>query len=59
MENHIKMDDLGVPLFSETSICMGSIRIGTYGNLHEWLICMVKKNKLNIPVPWMRHGIFS
>ena len=23
MENPIKMDDLGLPLFSETSICLG------------------------------------
>jgi len=27
MENPIKMDDLGVPLFSETPICFGSLDI--------------------------------
>ena len=31
MENPIKLDDLGVPLFSETSICL---RFGTPGKMN-------------------------
>ena len=31
MENPIKMDDLGVPLFSETAVCARTVRI-----MHRW-----------------------
>ena len=38
MENPIKMDDLGVPLFSETSICLGVCGKPVGGNSHILLI---------------------
>ena len=40
MENPIKIDDLGVPLFSETSVCTsGSIRMRKEGS-HVWTVCL-------------------
>ena len=40
MENPIKLDDLGVPLFSETSICL---RFGTPGKMNMRIFSLEKK----------------
>ena len=37
MENPIKMDDLGVPLFLETPICIQLSAADVWGFLLEWL----------------------
>ena len=35
MENPIKMDDLGVPLFLETSVCWLPVASGQYSTLRK------------------------
>ena len=50
MENPIKMEDLGVPLFSETSIYIYNIYIYISIYLHLQLIIMVNVGRYSIPI---------
>ena len=46
MENPIKMDDLGVPLFSETSIsCGNQLSNGKQGTFAKGILATSTKNK--------------
>ena len=59
MENPIKMDDLGVPLFSETSICM--LYLG--GGFSRYFLCsplpseMIQFDEHIFQMDWFNHQL--